>query len=214
MAQPFLVMIAGPNGSGKTTLIEEMRRRGIDLGEHINPDEIAQGLEGTYTNRVMRAQRIADIRRDECIEARRSFSFETVMSHPSKIEVLRKAKEANFFVQLIYIGTDDPRTNVERVALRVAQGGHAVPEDRIVNRWRRSMSLLASAIEASDRSDIFDNSAAGMINLVSNHEAPGKIHTVPQLVLHFEGRRWQPAYRTKTFPDWVREYAISPFEHQ
>jgi predicted ABC-type ATPase len=41
-------MIAGPNRSGKTTLIEEMRQRGIDLGEHISPDEIAEGLEGSY----------------------------------------------------------------------------------------------------------------------------------------------------------------------
>jgi len=198
-------MVAGPNGSGKTTLIEEMRRQGIDLGEHINPDDIAQGLQGSYAARVAEAQRIADARREECIAARRSFSFETVMSHPSKIEVLNQAGEAGFFVQLMFIGTDDPRTNIERVALRVAQGGHPVPEDRIVNRWKRSMGFLAAAIRASDRAFIFDNSAAGIIDIG------------PRLILH--GEWWFDARDPPTLhlerlgpvPQWVRDYVLRPF---
>src|ERR1700682_1279571 len=152
-------MVAGPNGAGKTTLTQWLRQRGVEFGEYINPDEIAEGLNGSYEARVAEAQAIADRRREECITARRSFTFETVMSHRSKVDILIRAKQAGFFVQLFFIGTNDPRTNVERVALRVAQGGHSVPIDRIVARWHRAMGLLHYAIEASDKSSIFDNSA-------------------------------------------------------
>jgi len=97
-------MVAGPNGSGKTTLVQALQARGIDFGEYINPDDIADGLTGSYDERVAQAQSIADDRRNACIEARRSFSFETVMSHPSKLDILVRAKEAGFFVQLFFVG--------------------------------------------------------------------------------------------------------------
>lgn len=162
--EPFLLIVAGPNGSGKTTLIESLRKQGIDFGEYINPDDIAAELSGSYDDRVLQAQSIADARRNACIEARRSFSFETVMSHPSKLDTLVQAKEAGFFVQLFFVGIDDPNTNVERVAIRVAQGGHGVPKDKIISRWKRTMEQVSHAIRTVDQALIFDNSAAGTID--------------------------------------------------
>ncbi len=150
-------MIAGPNGAGKTTLTRWLRGR-IEFGEYINPDDIAEQLEGTYDERVRQAQMIADARRDECIVARRSFSFETVMSHPSKLDILARARESGFFIQLFFIGTNDPRINIARVAVRVTQGGHDVPTDKIIARWFRTMELLSEAIRLSDRTFLFDNS--------------------------------------------------------
>ncbi len=194
-------MIAGPNGAGKTTLCRVLRQKGIEFGEYINPDDIAQELEGSYDERVRQAQVIADRRREACIEARRSFSFETVMSHPSKVDILARAKVAGFFVQLFFVGTDDPQTNIERVALRVAQGGHDVPTDRIVPRWNRTMALLGDAIKASDRSFLFDNSAAGHVD------------AGPKLVFTTEwGKdgRWEPNLRVNQPPNWVRRYALDP----
>ena len=164
MEEPFLLIIAGPNGAGKTTLTDRLRQEGIDLGEYINPDDIAQGLEGSLAERSLRAQEIADKRREDCISAKRSFAFETVMSHPSKVEILVRAKEAGFFVQLFFVGTDDPKTNIDRVANRVAQGGHNVPTDKIVSRWERTMALLHEAIRAVDDALVFDNSLAGFID--------------------------------------------------
>src|SRR4051794_14801763 len=104
---------------------------------NISTHDIAKNLTGSYEARSAAAQKIADERRDEAIRVGRSFSFETVMSHPSKIDILRRARASGFFVQMFFIGTDDPRTNIERVALRVSQGGHDVPTDRIVARWKR-----------------------------------------------------------------------------
>ncbi len=88
---PFLLVVAGPNGSGKTTLTTQLRTDGVDFGRYINPDDIAATLDGSYEDRVRRAQALADAQRAECIERGESFSFETVMSHPSKIEVIRAA---------------------------------------------------------------------------------------------------------------------------
>jgi predicted ABC-type ATPase len=194
-------MVAGPNGAGKTTLTRLLRKRDFQFGEYINPDEIADELEGSYNARVLHAQIIADRRRDACLQARRSFSFETVMSHPSKVDILVRARAVGFFVQLIFVGTDDPRTNVERVALRVAQGGHDVPEDRIVARWKRTMELLHEAVRAADQALIFDNSAAG-------HVQPG-----PRMVLGCENAANLEPIRFQRFPpipEWVSDYVLDP----
>ena len=151
-------MIAGPNGSGKTTLTDQLRRAGIDLGRHINPDEIAATLEGDYGERVRRAQAIADAQRAACLLGRESFSFETVMSHPSKVDVLRDARGRGFRTLLYFVATESAALNVARVKQRVALGGHDVPEDRIRARYARTLTLLPAAIEAADDAALFDNS--------------------------------------------------------
>jgi predicted ABC-type ATPase len=140
-------MIAGPNGSGKTTLTNQLRADGVDLGHYVNPDEIAKTLEGAYGARVRGAQQIAADERQACLEAGRSFSFETVMSHPSKIEVLREAKARGFRTALYFVATESPSLNVARVAQRVLLGGHDVPEDRIRQRYVRTLDLLPQALE-------------------------------------------------------------------
>jgi predicted ABC-type ATPase len=200
---PFLLMIAGPNGAGKTTLFRFLRQNGVEFGEYINPDDIARELQGSYDERVRRAQVIADRRREACIVEKRSFSFETVMSHPSKIDILVRAKAAGFFVQLFFVGTDDPQTNIERVSLRVAQGGHDVPRDRIVSRWNRTMALLHSAIQASDRSFLFDNSAAGGVDA-----GPTLVFTS---ALGTEGH-FEPSLRIRPPPIWLRQYVLDPLD--
>ena len=158
MAEPVLVMIAGPNGSGKTTLTERLRAAGFDLGEYINADDISVGLAGDSADVSREAQRLAEERRQSCLARGVSFSFETVMSHPSKIALLHQARALGYFIQLFFVGVEDPRINVDRVAQRVALGGHDVPIDRIIHRYERTMALLPEAIHASDRTVLFDNS--------------------------------------------------------
>jgi replicative DNA helicase len=194
-------MIAGPNGAGKTTLTQHLLRNEIDLGEYINPDEIAAELSGTLADRTKQAQLIADRRRDECIKAKKNFSFETVMSHPSKIEILVRAKEAGYTVLLYFVGTDDPQTNIERVALRVAQGGHAVPDEKVLDRWLRTMMLLQQAIRSSDHAYIFDNSLAGTLD------------TVPRLVFHRKVTRSGRLPQYELFgspPAWITRFVLDP----
>ena len=191
-------MISGPNGSGKTTLTNQLRARDVDLGEYINPDDITKDLVGSYEARSAAAQQIADTRRDEAIRAGRSFSFETVMSHPSKIDILLRAKASGFCVQVFFVGTNDPRTNVERVAVRVTQGGHDVPTERIIARWKRTMALLPTAIRAADEAYVFDNSSTRNVGIT------------PRLVFRrsVKTRALPQTQQSPPMPEWVRIYVL------
>ena len=105
--------------------------------------------------------RIIDYIRLEFLRLKISFTFETVMSHISKVEFLQEAKRQGFKTYLYYVSTVDPMINIARVKYRVSVGGHPVPEQKIVERYYRSMDLLMQAIDASDRTYLFDNSSNG-----------------------------------------------------
>ena len=107
------------------------------------------------------AARIIDFIRLKFLELKISFTFETVMSHISKVEFLQHAKAHGFRTYLYYVSTVDPDINISRVQYRVSQGGHDVPEEKIRTRYLRSMDLLLDAIDTSDRAYIFDNSSDG-----------------------------------------------------
>lgn len=101
---------------------------------------------------------LADFLRRRALESSKSFSFETVMSSPDKISLLREARSLGFRTYLYYVATEDPAINVQRVKNRVAEGGHDVPEDKIISRYYRSLNLLREAIRQADRAFLFDTS--------------------------------------------------------
>lgn len=101
---------------------------------------------------------IADFIRQKLIETKKSFTLETVMSSPDKIELLQKAQATGYRTYLYYIATEDPSINVSRVQHRVKMGNHDVPKDKIISRYERSLSLLLNAIRHTNRAYVFDNS--------------------------------------------------------
>lgn len=104
-----LTVIAGPNGSGKTTLTRYLRNTlKSDFGHYIHPDDIAATISGSDAERTHRAQAQAEHEREACIRSRISFSFETVMSHQSKLDTMRRAKLAGFTVTLFFVAVEDP----------------------------------------------------------------------------------------------------------
>lgn len=100
----------------------------------------------------------ADFIRKKLLDAGVTFTFETVMSHPGKVAILKKAQERGFRTYLYYVATEDPEINISRVENRVEAGGHPVPREKIVERYHRSLDLLADAVQYTDRAYIFDNS--------------------------------------------------------
>lgn len=80
------------------------------------------------------------------------------MSHESKLDLMRRARECGFYVTLLFVCTDDPLINVARVNARVQRGGHSVPEGRIVARYGRAMQNLFKAVAICDQTKLFDNS--------------------------------------------------------
>ncbi len=99
-----------------------------------------------------------DFLRAKLMEKRSTFTFETVMSHPGKVELLRKARAAGYRTYLYCVATDDPQINISRVQNRVKLNGHNVPEDRIAPRYYRSLDLLMDAVQNTNQAYIFDNS--------------------------------------------------------
>jgi predicted ABC-type ATPase len=157
---PRLVMVAGPNGSGKSTLIDALRASPIiDLPAHyINADNLRRERDLIDPRE---AQRIATAMRQDAILRRLDVMYETVMSHPSKLAELQQAKAAGYHVTVHLVGTSDPEINVQRIAMRVAAGGHDVPEDRTRERYGRTMAFAPIAIGYADQASVFDNSSRG-----------------------------------------------------
>ena len=103
---------------------------------------------------------LADFIRNSLLEQTDRFSFETVMSHPSKLDFMRQAKERGFKVYLYFVSLPNPELNLLRVKTRVEQGGHDVKEDKVKERYARTMSLLLDAMKIADNAYIFDNSGS------------------------------------------------------
>ena len=139
------------------------------------------------------AAAIAALLREKMLIARRSFSFETVMSHPSKVEFLGKARAADYRTYLYFVATDAVELNVRRVEVRERSGGHAVPEQKIRERYLRSLALLPAALLHADRAYLFDNSSAQHVLLAE--ASVGKI-----IAIHLEDDEQ---------PDWFRKLLSS-----
>lgn len=93
------------------------------------------------------------------LECSTKFTIETVMSHPSKLDFMRLAKEKGFKIYLYFVSLVDPELNKRRVQARVAQGGHNVNEEKIIQRYFRTMEYLLEALRIADKVYLFDNSA-------------------------------------------------------
>ena len=109
------------------------------------------------------ASLVADFIKHELLKEYQNFSFETVMSHPSKIKMIESANKKNYRTYLYFISTDDPSINYGRIVGRVKKGGHKVSSEKIKERYQRSLKLLNKAISKSYRAYIFDNTVYGRI---------------------------------------------------
>lgn len=104
----------------------------------------------------------ANFLQDRFIDRGESFSQETVFSHPSKVEVLKRAQAAGYRTYLYFVGTSDPEINVDRVANRISQGGHGVPVEKIISRYSRANGQLKLSLPFLSRAYVFDNSGDEM----------------------------------------------------
>jgi predicted ABC-type ATPase len=158
MGDPVLHVMAGPNGAGKTTLF----RRFIEPETHlelISADEIASTLEGDPDTVAFEALIKAEERRAALIEAGSSFATDTVFSHRSRLDLIRKAIESGYLVTLHVVAVPE-NLAVQRVSDRKKRGdygGHDIPEDKIRSRYRRLWPLVAMAIEIVEESFVYDN---------------------------------------------------------
>lgn len=128
--------------------------------KHVSVSREALVVDVQIANSYLAAT-LVDFLRRKLLEARATFTLETVMSHPSKITMLREARENGYRTYLYFVATEDPEINISRVRTRTFCGGHDVPKEKIVQRYHSSLELLVEAIRHSNRAYIFDNSREG-----------------------------------------------------
>lgn len=132
---------------------------------------------------------VADFIRFMLIQSQVSFSFETVFSHPSKLQIIDMARKSGYKIYLYFIGTESPLMNIERVNDRIMKGGHPVSAGKIHDRYYRTMGLLLDMLKQVDEAYLWDNSG-------QRHEYIGwyKKDTI--------------SFKKTLVPEWVFTYII------
>jgi predicted ABC-type ATPase len=140
---PKIIIIAGPNGVGKTTFAREFLPQEAGCPAFINVDLIAAGLSPFAPEKfAVRAGRLMLQEIRQCIQRGESFAFETTLSGRGYARSIPKWRAAGYRVKLIFLSLFSADLAVERVAARVAQGGHAVPEEVIRRRFSSGLHNL------------------------------------------------------------------------
>jgi len=151
--RPIVIAVAGPNGAGKSTFYHAHLKP--SALRFVNADVLAREMDlDAYA-----AARLADALRRELVEQRESFVFETVFSDPvgNKLAFLKDASLKGYTVVLCFIGISSPEISEQRVAMRVTQGGHDVPTEKLLARFPRTLVNLKAAIAELPHVLVFDN---------------------------------------------------------
>jgi len=186
---PLAVFYGGTNGSGKSTLRNEYQVPDASIKMHIDPDRIARTINPNDPRSVdLAAGRKALEYFDRTIAAQLSFTLESTLTGNGIIKRIQKASEAGFKTELRYVGLNSPDLNVERVAQRVAKGGHHIDEEVIRRRYDDSRQNLKKALAFTDRVVIWDNSQPVFLMCATINEGQLKIETgakLPEWVMSF-----------------------------
>ena len=159
--RPVLIVIAGPNGSGKTTITSKiLKHEWLEGAIYINPDNVAQERFGDWNSpdAVMKAAQYCEEQREQCLHNKQSLIFETVLSSEGKVDFIRRAHEAGYFIRLFFVSTNHPSINSSRIAKRVMKGGHDVPIPKIISRYQKSIVNCKRCAALADRVYVYDNS--------------------------------------------------------
>jgi predicted ABC-type ATPase len=155
-----VIIIAGPNGAGKTTFARTYLRQEGTCLTYLNADLIAQGLSPLQPDALAWEASAVMLDMMEKYTARReSFAFETTLSARSYASRIRRWRQAGYAVKLIFLQLTSAELAIARVANRVREGGHSIPEDvirrRFVAAWRNFEGLYKGLV---DEWMVFDNS--------------------------------------------------------
>lgn len=167
---PTLCLIGGCNGAGKTTLARELLPL-MGIRRFLNADEIARGLSPLDpTLSAFRAGRLLLEEMQTLMKAGSSFAIESTLSGKTYVSMLRAAKERGYRIVLHYILIDSADQAVERVALRVTQGGHAVPDSDVRRRFERSRRhLLEDYLPLADEWGLWKNTQPPARKVAGSH---------------------------------------------
>jgi predicted ABC-type ATPase len=176
MTKPAIIMVAGPNGAGKSTIASGLVPKALGVVEYVNADVIARGISGFDPDgAALSAGRIMLDRISELCAERRSFAFETTGASRTFASRIREMKILGYYFLLAFVWVNTVDISLERVAGRVALGGHDVPEATIRRRYARGLVNFFDLYRPlADQWRFLDNSAPGNAILVAEGEGSGR----------------------------------------
>jgi predicted ABC-type ATPase len=162
-------IIAGCNGAGKTTASYTILPEMLDCREFVNADEIAKGLSPFNPERMaIDAGRLMLQRMDDLLCQDEDFAFETTLASRSYTKFIEQAHAKKYFVTLLFFWLPTPELAIERVAKRVQEGGHNIPEDVIRRRYEAGINnLKALYMPVCDLWTIYDNSGTNEVKQIA-----------------------------------------------
>ncbi len=160
-----LVVLGGPNGAGKTTVAGVLLPEAMAISEFVNADEIARGMSpNDVDSAAMAAGRAMLERLNGLIDQGKNFAFETTCSGLGHTAFLKRAKALGWQISLLFLWLPSPEAAMARVARRVGQGGHNIPQQMIARRyWRGLVNMRDHYLPLSDIARIYDNSDARLV---------------------------------------------------
>jgi predicted ABC-type ATPase len=181
--QPIFIVIAGPNGSGKSTAAALLLPRDIPF---LNADEVAKKLP-VYpsTSADMEASRIVLSEMDAHEINERGFAFETTLASRSLAPRIVRLHQAGYFFQLLFAFLPDPELAIARVAARVRQGGHDIPEVTIRRRFQAGLSnFFRIYLPLADHWSAYDTSVRSPVRLIAEGNTGHSIRVEDQGLWH------------------------------
>ena len=165
---PNLYIIAGCNGAGKTTASYTVLPEMLNCKEFVNADEIARGISPFQAEKAaIDAGKIMLTRIQELINLQVDFSFETTLSARHFIKLIREAQNKGYFVTLVFFWLNSVDLAIQRVKIRVSEGGHNIPEDTIRRRYKTGISNLINKYISICDYWIIVNNSEGPFNLIA-----------------------------------------------
>lgn len=173
---PNIFVLSGPNGAGKTTSAMALLPKKLNCVEFVNADVIAAGLSPFCpTNVAIEAGRLMINRLKKLSCEKKDFAFETTLASKSFAAFLKSCKKNGYTTSLLYLWLSNSELAIKRVRLRVASGGHDIPENVIRRRYVRSiLNLIHLYLPIVTNCFIFDNST-GKPQEIAKKENNGQI---------------------------------------
>jgi predicted ABC-type ATPase len=177
-AEPVLMVFAGPNGAGKTTAALSILQHNPDPLLYINADAIAAGLAPLDPDSAqVTAGRLMIQSIRSALDHRRSLAVETTLASRFFLSVIQKARQQGYTTSLLFFWMPSPDTALERVAARVASGGHAIPEDTVIRRWHRGLQNFQAYAQTVHSWSVLDTASwSPRIIAEQTHPNPPLIH--------------------------------------
>jgi len=160
-----IVILGGPNGAGKTTAARLLLPELFKLYSFLNADDIARDLAPkNVESAALAAGRLLIERMRTLVREGESFALESTLSGRSYIPLLKNCKASGWRISLYYFWLPSPEDSIARVAMRVSQGGHHIPDEVIYRRFRTGLwNMRHLYLPLADTAAIYDNSGRARV---------------------------------------------------